>query len=115
MAIKDCDHEPWLDSGMCLICSPPDGWQHHAACLDAHPDTCFPEDDELHLYDKARRMCEECPVTGFCLEIGIEEKWGMWGGLDPVERQKLNKSNKLPKDRLERRAFLRKHAWLPDL
>jgi hypothetical protein len=39
----------------------------------------------------------------------------MWGGLDPIERQKLLKSNKIPKERLERRAFLRKQAWLPGL
>ena len=47
MAIKDCDHESWIDSGICLICSPPDGWQHHANCIDKHPDLCFPEDDEF--------------------------------------------------------------------
>lgn len=111
MAIKDCDHESWIDSGMCLICSPPDGWQHHANCLDSHPDTCFPEDDEPYLYDLARKLCEECPVAGFCLEIGIEEKHGMWGGLDPIERHKLIKSGKVPTERLEKRKFLRMFAW----
>lgn len=112
MSIKSCDHEAWLDSGMCLICSPPDGWQYHARCADEPLDLCFPEDNEAtYLYEKARRMCEECPVTGFCLEIGINEKWGMWGGLDPKERQKLLKSGKVPEDRLERRKFLRMYAW----
>jgi hypothetical protein len=110
MAIKDCDHNAWL-SGICLICSPPDGWQHHAKCLDAHPDTCFPEEDELDLYEDGKRLCEECPVTGFCLEIGIEEKWGVWGGLDPKERLKLLKSGKIPQERLERRKFLRIYAY----
>ena len=112
MAIKDCDHESWIDSGMCLICSPPDGWQHHAKCLDAHPDMCFPEDNELYLYEKAKKMCDECPVAGFCLEIGIEERWGMWGGKTPEERQKLVKSGKIPTDRLERRKFLREIGYI---
>lgn len=112
MAIKDCSHESWMDSGICLICSPPDGWQHHSECLKHDPDMWFPEEEELHLYDQARRICEECPVVSFCLEIGISERHGMWGGLEPNERYKLSKSNKLPKDRLERRRFLRIHAWL---
>lgn len=77
--IKDCEHESWLDSGLCLTCSPPDGWQHHAQCLDAHPDTPFPEDDDPIGYEIARRLCEECPVISFCLEIGLTEKHGMGG------------------------------------
>jgi len=112
MAIKDCDHESWMDSGICLICSPPDGWQHHANCIDAPPDTCFPEDnEEEYSYSISRKLCEECPVAGFCLEIGLNERWGMWGGLTPTERQKLSKSGIVPQERLERRKFLRIHAW----
>jgi hypothetical protein len=109
--IKDCDHEEWIDSGMCLICSPPDGWQHHAVCIDHDPDDCFPENDEPHLFAVAKKMCEECPVIGFCLEIGLDDKWGVWGGLDPIERQKLVKSGKVPTDRLEKRRFLRVYAY----
>jgi hypothetical protein len=109
--IKDCDHEEWIDSGMCLICSPPDGWQHHAVCIDHDPDACFPENDEPHLFAVAKKMCEECPVVGFCLEIGLEDKWGVWGGLDPIERQKLIRSGKVPTDRLEKRRFLRVYAY----
>jgi len=112
MAIKDCDHESWMDSGICLICSPPDGWQHEAECIKHNPDLMFPEDDELHLYEKAKRVCEECPVTSFCLEIGINEKCGMWGGLDPEQRLKLVKSKQIPIERLERRKFLRVYGYV---
>ncbi len=108
---KDCDHEAWLDSGMCLICTAPDSWMYSAACRDSHPDTCFPENEEPHLYAIAKRLCEECPVVGFCLEIGLDEKWGMWGGLDPIERQKLSKSGKVPKHKLDKRRFLRVFAY----
>ena len=110
--LKDCDHEAWLDSGMCLICTAPDSWMYSAACRDANPDTCFPPDEEPHLYDIAKRLCEICPVVGFCLEIGLDEKWGLWGGLDPIEREKLRKSGKVPKDRLEKRSYLRVFAYL---
>ena len=109
--LKDCDHEAWLDSGMCLICTAPDSWMYSAACRDSHPDTCFPENEEPHLYAVAKRLCEECPVVGFCLEIGLDDKWGMWGGLDPIEREKLRKSGKVPKDKLEKRRFLRVFAY----
>jgi WhiB family redox-sensing transcriptional regulator len=109
--LKDCDHEEWLDSGMCLICTAPDSWMYLAACRDADPDTCFPENDEPHLYAVAKRLCEECPVVGFCLEIGLDEKWGVWGGMTPDERHKLSKSPKLPKDRLAKRHFLRVYAY----
>ena len=109
--IKDCEHEAWLESGMCLICSAPESWMYLAECSKGDPDVCFPPDEEPHLYAIAKRICEECPVSGFCLEIGLDEKWGMWGGLDPIERQKLAKSPKLPKDRLERRRFLRVYAY----
>jgi hypothetical protein len=71
----------------------------------------FPEDDEPILYERARRVCEECPVAGFCLEIGLYEKWGMWGGLEPNARLKLAKSGKLPKEKIERRKFLRVFAY----
>ena len=111
MAIKDCGHEEWLDTGMCLICSPTDSWQHHAACIDFPPDLMFPENDEPHLYAIAKKVCEECPVVGMCLEIGINEKWGMWGGLTPEDRYLLVKSQRIPHNRLDRRKFLRVYAW----
>jgi len=111
MAIKDCGHEEWLDTGMCLICSPTDSWQHHAACIDFPPDLMFPENDEPHLYAIAKKVCEECHVVGMCLEIGINEKWGMWGGLRPEDRYSLVKSQRIPHNRLDRRKFLRVYAW----
>jgi hypothetical protein len=49
--------------------------------------------------------------VGFCLEIGLEDKWGVWGGLDPIERSKLVKSGKIPTERLEKRRFLRVYAY----
>jgi hypothetical protein len=85
---------------------------YSAACRDAHPDTCFPPNEEPHLYDIAKHLCEICPVVGFCLEIGLDEKWGMWGGMTPEERNKLSKSDKLPKERLEKRRFLRVFGYL---
>lgn len=35
------------------------------------------------------RYCDECPVTEWCLERGLDEEWGLWGGFDAAERQRI--------------------------
>jgi hypothetical protein len=35
----------------------------------------------------------------------------MWGGMTPDERYKLSKSGKVPKNKLEKRRFLRVFAY----
>lgn len=35
------------------------------------------------------RYCDECPVRNECLELGLEDEFGVWGGLGPDERQRL--------------------------
>lgn len=37
----------------------------------------------------ARRLCSMCPVQYDCLEDGLHEEWGIWGGLGPEERRKM--------------------------
>jgi hypothetical protein len=34
----------------------------------------------------AREVCHLCPVWIECLKNGINEQWGIWGGLTPLER-----------------------------
>lgn len=34
----------------------------------------------------AREVCHLCPVWIECLNNGIDEQWGIWGGLTPLER-----------------------------
>ena len=37
----------------------------------------------------ARRICKECPVRYKCLESGIDEQFGIWGGHSPSQRRKI--------------------------
>jgi hypothetical protein len=37
-------------------------------------------------YSVGRELCHRCPVWQDCLDAGIDERWGMWGGLTPLER-----------------------------
>jgi hypothetical protein len=39
-------------------------------------------------YEMGRVVCSTCPVWEECLEAGVDERWGMWGGLTPKERKK---------------------------
>lgn len=38
-----------------------------------------------------RQLCARCPVRADCLEaaLAMGEPWGIWGGLDAVERTRL--------------------------
>lgn len=33
-------------------------------------------------------MCAQCPVRRQCLETGLNEEWGMWGGYTKPERMR---------------------------
>jgi hypothetical protein len=64
----------------------PDEWDI-AACRYQPNSVFFPERNNYgQVWDKARRICANCPVKQQCLEAGQHEVWGMWGGLTPSER-----------------------------
>jgi WhiB family redox-sensing transcriptional regulator len=64
------------------------GWQTEALCaVWPDPDVWFrPE-----LEDLAKAICEICPVRPECLESALarRERWGVWGGLNERERDRL--------------------------
>lgn len=57
--------------------------------------------DTSSFYDKARPICELCPVREECLNYALDSKQrhGMWGGTTPIERLRI--------ERRERRARLK--------
>lgn len=68
-----------------------------AACVGIDPSMFFPNQDvftpsEEHLL---KRVCMDCPVMEACLEWGLaHEKYGVWGGTIPLERQKIRRQLK---------------------
>lgn len=61
--------------------------------------------DTSSFYDEARTICMACPVREQCLDHALAEKerWGMWGGLTPIERRRIERKDR--RQRLkERRA-----------
>lgn len=51
----------------------------------------YPEDQDLLAIAKAKKICMNCPVKGFCLELGWNEDYGIWAGFTPTERKRLRK------------------------
>lgn len=60
-------------------------WRKDAACRGKGPSMFF--SDEPADIEAARKMCGLCPVREPCLEAGLKEWGGIWGGKDPTQRR----------------------------
>jgi hypothetical protein len=90
-------------------------WQNKAACTNLPSVLFFPRiyaengeeqyddgtiwesfGDTSSFYDEARKICTLCPVKELCLEKALErkERWGMWGGLSPIERRRIERKDR---------------------
>lgn len=69
-------------------------WRHQAACRDQDRDLFFPDGKTgpyLKQIQQAKAVCHTCPVIVECLSWAIDnrEMYGVYGGMDETERQKL--------------------------
>ncbi|MGH9210917.1 MAG: WhiB family transcriptional regulator [Acidimicrobiales bacterium] len=60
------------------------GWQEQGLCRRVDGKFFFAEDSRY-----AKAVCALCPVWEPCLERGLGEPVGVWGGLDAGERARL--------------------------
>lgn len=72
-------------------------WIEQAACKDKPTEIFFPTSQGRGAYDLARAICTGCPVREACLEDAMStDEWfavfGMRGGLNPTQREKLWKA-----------------------
>lgn len=70
----------------------PGAWVNDAVCRDMGDASFFPPDDKpvtRDFYQRAREICKPCPVRAECLLYGLDEVYGVWGGLSPVARKTL--------------------------
>jgi WhiB family redox-sensing transcriptional regulator len=69
------------------------GWREQAACNgDADPDAWFASPlGEPERVARAADICRGCPVQENCLDFAVEigADYGIWGGLDTVDRRDL--------------------------
>ena len=75
-------------------------WMADALCAQTGGDWWFVPDtkdnaDDIHT---AKRNCQLCHVTAQCLEYALlnDERFGIWGGLTAMERQRLRDRMNLP-------------------
>ena len=65
----------------------PERWQEWAACQETDPEVFFPEKGGS--VGPAKRICAGCPASVFCLEAGLHERYGVWGGVVERDRRQL--------------------------
>lgn len=78
--------------------NPPGDWVEEAICVNVGSAVFFPPDDKpvaRDFYRKAKEVCDKCPVIDRCLEYGINEQYGVWGGTTPVERALMRRQRGL--------------------
>lgn len=72
-------------------------WMDQARCRGADPELFYPSRGAADSqYRLARVMCAECPVSRECLEYGMNEGYGIWGGLSRNQRHQLAAARKKP-------------------
>lgn len=74
-------------------------WHDKASCRGTDPDLFFPEQVEGGGTATARRAkmaCAPCPVRAECLEAGLWERHGIWGGMTYKERRAERARRGLP-------------------
>lgn len=43
---------------------------------------------------EAKKMCKQCPYISECAEAGLDEDFGVWGGLSVYERTRLRRGRR---------------------
>jgi WhiB family redox-sensing transcriptional regulator len=71
-------------------------WQLQGSCRGTDPELFFPPDSERGARRRAREeiaksYCNRCPVLDQCKAhaLAVREPYGVWGGLNPAEREAL--------------------------
>lgn len=75
-----------------LKASLPGLWVEDALCREVGDEIFFPPDDKpvsRDFYRTAKTVCRRCTVRMKCLEYGLDENYGVWGGTSPAERRSL--------------------------
>jgi WhiB family redox-sensing transcriptional regulator len=69
-------------------------WQKDALCLGRPTEWFFPERNSENRNGwltpadrRAKALCARCPVRRECLEYGLKDEYGIWGGSRPIERR----------------------------
>jgi WhiB family redox-sensing transcriptional regulator len=70
-------------------------WMHRARCQGMADEVFFPTDAVRGAGDEAKAVCRHCPVIEPCLEFGLGEDHGIWGGTNPLDRRRIRRERRL--------------------
>ncbi len=75
---------------------PSQPWYGQAACRGTDVEVFFVEAGNHRFPDwsQALRFCRNCPVREECLEAGINEEYGIWGGVTANQRKELRRQRR---------------------
>ena len=68
----------------------PPPWAADALCAQVDPDLWFPMPGGSNRDAKA--ICRRCPVQAECLEYGMTDPHGIYGGMSESERTKIRRA-----------------------
>jgi WhiB family redox-sensing transcriptional regulator len=77
---------------------PPVAHRSDLACSPDDTAIFFPDGPTVTAYKKAKRICRPCPARDDCAAWALRtgQPDGVWGGLDPRERRKLQEKKDTP-------------------
>lgn len=78
-------------------------WRDHAACKGMDTNIFFPgragDISANRAVERAKEICAGCSVREQCAEFGMDEIFGVWGGLSGRDRKRLNAGRDKRKNR----------------
>lgn len=77
-------------------------FSNKALCAESDPDAWFDYKVSggrvLERLETVKSICRQCPAQLECLDYAMQYTglFGVWGGLDHIERERLQRKNNLP-------------------
>lgn len=73
-------------------CSP-EVWNGNTLLVKRMVDLMYADEDEdPEAVDVALSICENCPALSECIDVGLSERYGVWGGLRASERRSMRQN-----------------------
>ena len=69
-----------------------ENWRMQAECWGMNPELFFPLPGPEIIVPVVAEACGRCPVRNECLDFGMHEPAGIWGGLTSRQRRRLSRS-----------------------
>jgi WhiB family redox-sensing transcriptional regulator len=73
-------------------------WRSRAACQHTDPELFFPDCTAGPVIDRAKQICDACPVRARCLDWALSHgaAVGIWGGRTEAERHAMAAASTQP-------------------